>query len=233
MGAELVADEVRPGRTIGAHDTAERAAAVLREHVAQGLLRPGVRLSEERIGRALGVSRNTLRESFRLLTHERLLIHRLNRGTFVRVLDVSDIQDIYQVRRLVECAALRDLGAGPYQLTDVRAAVTAAERAAQAHDWQRLGTANIHFHQALAGLAASPRGDDMMRGVLAELRLAFHVMDEPRQFHEPYLPRNQDILRTLEAGAGETAARLLSDYLDDSRQQLVDAYPKQPAHATP
>ncbi len=109
---ELAADRALLGRS----GTAERVAAALRERITQGLFRPGARLSEEHIGRALGVSRNTLREAFRLLTHERLLVHRLNRGTFVRVLDPGDIADIYHVRRLVECTALRGLGAPPYPL---------------------------------------------------------------------------------------------------------------------
>ena len=222
--AELAADRALLGRS----GTAERVAAALRERITQGLFRPGVRLSEERIGRALGVSRNTLREAFRLLTHERLLVHRLNRGTFVRVLDSGDIMDIYHVRRLVECAALRGLGEPPYPLQPVRDAVHDGREAARTGDWTACGTADIHFHQALAALAGSRRTDDLMRGVLAELRLAFHVMDDPRRFHEPYLTRNREILAELEAGDAEAAERMLGFYLEDSRRQLIEAYPAQP-----
>ncbi len=221
---ELVADRALLGRT----STAERVAAILRERIAQGLFRPGVRLSEERIGGALGVSRNTLRESFRLLTHERLLVHRLNRGTFVRVLDVPDIVDIYRVRRLVECAALRGLSEPPFRLDGLRAALREGEQAAARGEWKGCATANIHFHQAVAGLAESLRTDDLMRGVLAELRLAFHVMGDPRRFHEPYLTRNRELLGLLESGDAEAAERMLGFYLEDSRRQLIEAYPAEP-----
>ncbi|HEV7625040.1 MAG TPA: GntR family transcriptional regulator [Streptomyces sp.] len=223
--SELTADRALLGRT----STAERVAGILRERIAQGFFLPGVRLSEERIGNALGVSRNTLRESFRLLTHERLLVHRLNKGAFVRVLTAADIADIYRVRNLVECAAIRGLEEPPYALESVAAAVTAGEHAAGANEWNDCGTANIHFHQAVAGLAGSERTDDLMRGVLAELRLAFHVMDDPRRFYEPYLSRNREILTTLEAGDAESAERMLSFYLEDSRRQVIEAYPEQPA----
>ncbi|NSC21468.1 GntR family transcriptional regulator [Streptomyces albus subsp. chlorinus] len=222
--AGLVADRALLGRT----STAERVAAVLRQRIAQGSFPPGTRLSEERIRGALGVSRNTLREAFRLLTHERLLVHRLNRGTFVRVLGGDDIVDIYRVRRLVECAALRGLGAPPYEVSEVRAAVSAGERAAAEGRWQECSTANIRFHQALAGLAGSPRTDEMMRGVLAELRLAFHVMGDLRRFHEPYLVRNQEIAGALGRGNAAEAERLLASYLDDSLGQLLEAYPEEP-----
>ena len=222
--SELAADRALLGRT----STAERVAGILRERIAQGFFLPGVRLSEERIGNTLGVSRNTLREAFRLLTHERLLVHRLNKGAFVRVLSAADIGDIYRVRNLVECAAIRSLEEPPHPLKEVAAAVEAGERAAAGNEWNECGTANIHFHQALAGLADSERTDDLMRGVLAELRLAFHVMDDPRRFYEPYLSRNREILTALEAGDAPGAERMLGFYLEDSRRQVIEAYPEQP-----
>ncbi|NUK82651.1 GntR family transcriptional regulator, partial [Streptomyces lunaelactis] len=89
---------------LGRSSTAERVADILRDRITEGYFPPGARLSEESIGGALGVSRNTLREAFRLLTHERLLVHELNRGVFVRMVTVEDLEDIYRVRMLVECA---------------------------------------------------------------------------------------------------------------------------------
>ncbi|MDJ1137155.1 GntR family transcriptional regulator [Streptomyces iconiensis] len=217
---ELAADRNLLSRT----STAERVADILRSRIIEGAFRPGARLPEEEIGAALGVSRNTLREAFRLLTHERLLAHRLNRGMFVRVLTVEDLEDIYRVRSLVQCAVLRALGEPPYPLAALESAVTAGRGASSEARWRDLGTANMRFHQAMVELAGSPRTDALMRGVLAELRLVFHVMDDPRRFHEPYLVRNEEILRTLQQGEAAEAERLLAAYLDDSRSQLAGAY---------
>ncbi|WP_199896901.1 GntR family transcriptional regulator [Streptomyces niger] len=221
--AGLAVDRALLGRT----STAERVADILRDRIAEGFFSPGVRLSEDSICGALGVSRNTLREAFRLLTHERLLVHELNRGVFVRVVAVDDLLDIYRVREMIECAAVRGLGEPPYELEQVEAAVLAGERAALERSWQDLPTANIRFHQALVGLAGSPRTDELMRGVLAELRLVFHVMDDPRRFYEPYLTRNRQILEALQGGDAAQAERLLASYLEDSRAQLASAYAQQ------
>ncbi|MEV0374806.1 GntR family transcriptional regulator [Streptomyces sp. NPDC050636] len=215
---------------LGRSSTAERVADILRDRIAEGYFPPGARLSEESIGGALGVSRNTLREAFRLLTHERLLVHELNRGVFVRVVTVEDLDDIYRVRSLVECAAVRGLGQGPYDagtvgaIAAIEAAVRAGEAASADRSWQDLSTANIRFHQGVVALAGSPRTDELMRGVLAELRLVFHVMDDPRRFHAPYLTRNRQIVEALQAGDAAEAERLLSSYLEDSRTQLSGAY---------
>nr|WP_239092025.1 GntR family transcriptional regulator [Streptomyces sp. SID14478] len=209
---------------LGRTSTAERVADILRSRIAEGFFPPGTRLSEDSIGGALGVSRNTLREAFRLLTHERLLEHRLNRGVFVRVLSVDDVEDIYRTRRMIECSVVRSLGEPPYDLDRIAAAVADGRRAAKAGEWKVVSTANIHFHRELVALAGSERTDELMRSVLAELRLAFHVVDDPRRLHEPYLARNVRIVETLREGRRDDAEALLADYLDDSRDGLVEVY---------
>jgi DNA-binding GntR family transcriptional regulator len=205
--------------------TAERVASILRSRIAEGLLPPGTRLSEEAIGEALGVSRNTLREAFRLLTHERLLVHELNRGVFVRTLTEADVVALFRVRRVIECAAVRELASvAPETLAKVRRAVEEGEDAARDDRWPDVSTANIHFHQAIVELAGSSRLDEFMNQILAELRLIFHVMKDPRRFHEPYLARNRGLLVTIEAGEPAAAESLLSMYLADAESQLVGAY---------
>ncbi|MFH8295265.1 GntR family transcriptional regulator [Streptomyces sp. NPDC018059] len=216
----LADDRALLGRT----STAERVSDILRSRIAEGFFPPGTRLSEDSIGGALGVSRNTLREAFRLLTHERLLVHQLNRGVFVRILTVEDVEDIYRTRRLVECAVVRGLGEPPYPLDAVTGVVAQGVRAAAEKDWTGVSTANIHFHRELVALAGSARTDELMRSVFAELRLAFHVVDDPRGLHEPYLERNQQILETLRAGHAARAERQLAAYLEDSLANLVEVY---------
>ncbi|MFJ5842159.1 GntR family transcriptional regulator [Streptomyces shenzhenensis] len=216
----LAGDRALLGRT----STAERVSDILRSRIAEGYFPPGTRLSEDGIGGALGVSRNTLREAFRLLTHERLLVHELNRGVFVRVLAVEDVEDIYRTRALVECAVVRGLGEPPYALDGLVSAVTEGQVAAAENDWKTVGTANIHFHRELVALAGSERTDELMRSVFAELRLAFHVVDDPRRLHEPYLARNRQLLEVLRAGDRGEAERLLATYLADSLERVVEVY---------
>jgi DNA-binding GntR family transcriptional regulator len=216
---ELAADRGLLGRT----STVERLADILRARITEGYFAPGERLAEDSIGSALKVSRNTVREAFRLLTHERLLVHELNRGVFVCELTVADLVDLYRVRKLLECGAVRGM-AGPAESGGMAAAVKQGEEAVHARDWRGLGTANMLFHQGITALAGSPRMDELMRGVLAELRLHFHSINDPRRLHEPYLERNREILAVIETGDGPAAERLLHKYLDDSEHQLVEAY---------
>jgi DNA-binding GntR family transcriptional regulator len=217
---ELAADRAALQRS----STAERVARVLRERITDGTLHPGSRLPEDALGTALGVSRNTLREAFRLLIHERLVVAELNRGAFVRRLTSEDVVDLYRVRRLVEGAAVRSFTGPDAALEVLRQAVDEGRIAAKEERWPDVATANMHFHQAVVTLAGSSRLDEYMRQVSAELRLAFHVMQNPRTFHEPYLGRNGEILERLEAGDVGSAADLLEGYLRDAERQVVAGY---------
>ena len=151
--------------------TPEWIADHLRTAITDGRCSPGTRLREERIAQVLGVSRNSVREAFRLLVHERLLVYELNKGVFVRDLSAADVVDLYRIRRLLEGGAIR--AATPETLAvalpAAAEALAEAEAAATRDDWQSVGTANMHFHQAVAALAGSRRVDDTMRHVLAEL----------------------------------------------------------------
>lgn len=204
--------------------TAQRVADQLRDRIQGGGLPPGTQLSEEALGRDLGVSRNTLREAFRLLIHESLVVHRLNRGVFVRVLEASDVTDVYTVRAALESAGVRAAERAAWPLRRaVAEAVDRGERAAARGDWREVGSADLRFHRALAALSGSPRIDSAMDRLLAELRLAFHAMPSPRRFHEPFLPRNRALAGLLERGEyGRAEAELLT-YLDDARQLILDA----------
>ncbi len=221
MAAELARDRVGLAHT----STADRVAALLRTHIMEGLFPPGTRLSEEAIGQSLGVSRNTLREAFRLLSHERLAIHRLNRGTFVPVLSREDVVDLYALRRLVEGGAARLAGSArsSARLAAV-AAVDDAEDAVTRGRWLEVATADLRFHQAIAALAGSPRVDELMRRALAELRLVFHEMADPEQFHEPFVSRNRAIAELVLGGDGDAAEKELLQYLTDAEEQLLAVY---------
>lgn len=211
-------------RAIDRTSTAERVADVLRRRITEGDLPPGTRLQEELLVDALRVSRNTLREAFRLLTHEGLLVHHLHRGVFVPELDEADLVDLYRLRRAIECDVVRSLHeVDAARLRPLHDDVASGEAAAARGDWVAVGTANMRFHSHLVALAGSRRVDDVTARVLAELRLAFHAVASPQVLHEPYVARNRELLALLDDGEFARAATDLEQYLRDSEQQLLDA----------
>ena len=75
--------------------TAEIAADSLTLKIFDGQFEPGTRLAEVALAEELGISRNTLREAFRLLAHAGLVVHLPNRGVFVLKTTPALLNDIY------------------------------------------------------------------------------------------------------------------------------------------
>jgi DNA-binding GntR family transcriptional regulator len=215
--------EQRRGRRTVMSTSADRAARVLREQVVEGWLRSGTRLPEERLAQAIGVSRNTLREALSQLVAERILVREPNRGVVVTTPDADDVSDVYRVRRLIEPAAVLRADPASSRVTGLRTAVDEGRAAARSGDWAGVASANQHFHRAVVALAGSTRLDTQMDLLLAEMRLFFHQMQRPEDFHGPYLEENAAITELVEGGQLEEAARRLGDYLAAAERQLVAA----------
>lgn len=193
----------------------------LRQRIAAGDLTPGTKLSEEALGEALGVSRNTLREAFTALHAEHIVTRIPNRGVFVARPGAEDIREIYRVRRFVEPAAVLWHEAAP--VDELRAVVADAQDARARGDIAGMAGANQEFHRALVARAGSERLDWLMKQVLAEMRLVFHSMGSDPAFHEPYVADNARVLELIAAGRNAEAAELMRDYLNRAEAQLLAA----------
>ncbi|TSD40564.1 GntR family transcriptional regulator [Rhodococcus sp. KBS0724] len=204
--------------------TAGRVATAVRNTIIDGTFPPGTRLSEPEICKVHGASRNTVRESFRVLEKDRLVDHKLNRGVFVRMPTLEDIADLYQCRRVIECAAVRTLRRSERDITPIVEALQSAVAMRDAQNWAGVGTADVHFHRAVVALARSRRVTELMEGAWAELRLVFLAMGDPQSFHQPYLERNRQIAEALIVNNDDRAERLLLSYLDDAEHEISTMY---------
>lgn len=203
--------------------TVERVADALRDAIARGELAPGAQLREAPLIAALGVSRNTMREAFRLLGREGLVVHQLHRGVVVKRLAAGDVSDIFRTRRALEREGVRAGRAAPRErLAELDAAVADGERAAADGDWPAVASANIRFHRHVVGLIGGARVDAFFSAVLAELRLATAAMDL-RELHESFVARNRELCALIAAGRVDEALAALEAYLADSERALTEA----------
>lgn len=203
-------------------DRAERSADAIRELIVTGRLTPGQRLSEQAVSETLDVSRNTLREAFRILVHEGLLVRRPNAGVAVARPTLADVVDIYRVRRLIEVPALAAGDPAHPGARTMRDAVDAALAARLGGDWRDIAAANMRFHSGIVALASSPRLDRVHANLSAELRLSFGLLGENGAFFDGFVDRNASLLRRFLSGDADGAAADLNRYLTDSERMLQD-----------
>ncbi len=210
----------------------ETSAGKIREMLISGALLPEQKLSEHRISTLLGISRNTLREVFRLLTSQRLLSHIPNRGVFVAAPREADLVDIYRLRLTVQRGGILASRKSHPALVTMRALAEKADELARLGEWHAVGTTNMEFHRAMVQLNDSQRVSEAFELALAEMRLVFGLMEDSRHLHEPYISWNMRILEALEANDLQRAAQELELYLVQSQSDVLAALARSKAKAT-
>jgi len=99
MGA--LADELARG---GSASVA--IAEALRRAILRGALAPGERLRQDAVATRFGVSQMIVREAFKQLVNERILHAEPRRGVSVAALSVREVEEMTQLRSLIEAQAL-------------------------------------------------------------------------------------------------------------------------------
>jgi len=81
---------------------AAAAADLIRQAIVDGRVPPGHRLKEEELAQQLGISRTPVREALLVLQSEGLVEAAPNRGATVRAYDTADLEEMYELRALLE-----------------------------------------------------------------------------------------------------------------------------------
>jgi DNA-binding GntR family transcriptional regulator len=197
-------------------------AQVLRRRISAGDLRPGAKLAEQALSEELEVSRNTLREAFAALAAESIVQRVPNRGVFVALPDAEAIRDVYQVRRMLEPAALLWGELTEEREEELRGIRESIVGALGSGDADGMAGANQRLHDAIVAMSGSPTLSTVMDRTLARMRLVFHGMANPSGFHAPYAERNLRLLDLVLAGRREEAAQALRGYLDAAERELLE-----------
>lgn len=151
----------------------EQVANVLRAAIVAGQMRPGVVYSVPTLAERFGVSVTPVREAMLDLAKEGLVYGVRNKGFRVTELSDKDLDDITQLRALIEVPTVVQV-ARTIADADVEAlrplAQAIVDRAAEADVIGYLD-ADRRFHLRLLGLADNPRLVDVVRGLRAQTRL--------------------------------------------------------------
>ena len=138
---------------------ADQVYLALRERLRSGAIGSGEVLQEVPLAAQLGVSRTPVREAMARLASEGLLA--TDRRSFaVPALTLADVDDIYELRFLLEPAAMRRIAAraaDPGTLAPIEAALAAATAAHRAGDAAAFREANVAYRRAWLRLVPNAR----------------------------------------------------------------------------
>jgi DNA-binding GntR family transcriptional regulator len=126
--------------------------------VVLGELPPGARLDEQDLGKRYGAGLAGVRDALGRLALEGLVERRPRAGTTVAPLDLVDVRQAFEARRLIEphCAALAALHATAADIAELQNAFEGGEAAARAGDSRTLIGMDQRFHAAIARATRNP-----------------------------------------------------------------------------
>ncbi|NCB52227.1 MAG: GntR family transcriptional regulator [Clostridia bacterium] len=79
---------------------------IIRDDICSGTYPPGYWLQENELAKRLSISRSLVREALRRLVADHLVVEIPNKGIFVRDFSLRDIQEVFDVRVMLESYAL-------------------------------------------------------------------------------------------------------------------------------
>jgi len=82
------------------------ATEYLRKQIITGEMAAGQRINETDLASCLNISRPPIREAFRILENEHLVVNIPRKGTKVTEISMKDLQEVYQGREMLECYAI-------------------------------------------------------------------------------------------------------------------------------
>jgi DNA-binding GntR family transcriptional regulator len=198
-------------------DVAADAAVydAIRRAMHAGRLAPGTKMQEPVLARVLKVSRERVRKALHRLVHEGWLTAIPNRGTFVPILTVAEMREIYDVRQMLEAAIVRRLSTEHTAAAAKRLkAHIAAERAAtRANDRGKLFGLSGDFHILLADVLGNTELTKLMRALLTRSTMNFSRA-APERLHDCAGPHEHgDIVAAILEGKTEWASKLMLGHL--------------------
>src|SRR5216683_3072651 len=153
--------------------TAGRIAESLGERIISGALQPDAPLRQDHIAREFNSSHVPVREAFRRLEAQHLVLAVPRRGVRVAPHDANSVKEIAEMRAALEVVALRNAAPKltPAHLARLELALIEGDNAKTIQDFE---AANRAFHHALVAPCAMPRLLASLDGLqLANSRLVF------------------------------------------------------------
>jgi DNA-binding GntR family transcriptional regulator len=202
--------------------TADTVAAALRSALHQGRWQPGTALRQEELAAEFGVSRIPVREALNKLQAEGLLVVEPNRGAFVASLTAADVHEVFDLRVLLECDALRH--AIPAHTPRTLRQLHALQAELDAEDDPNLWLAtDAAFHQVLYAPSGRARTLEIIALLRASVTRLYRARLSPNTRRKGWRDEHHALLKAVAAGQTERALAALTRHLRETEAVAVAA----------
>jgi DNA-binding GntR family transcriptional regulator len=208
---------------LGHRTLAAAIAQDLRRAILAAELTAGQPLRQDALAARYAVSRIPVREALFALEAEGLVEMHAHRGAVVATLSPQEVQDIFELRALLEPRLLRRsvprLTADDWQALD--ATLAAFDEAVAQGDVARWGQLNAQLHAGLYARAEAPRTEAIVQSLLQSSdRCTRLQMNRPAAWKRAQR-EHRLLVRRAREGALDEACALLVDHIEQVHRDLV------------
>jgi len=202
--------------------TARALAAALRQGLSEGRWLPGAALRQADLAAEYGVSRIPVREALSLLQAEGLVVIEPNRGAFVASHTAAELEEIFDLRALLETETLRLAlpRHNPASLRKLEAIQRELDFATEPADWLRL---DREFHDALYAPSARPRNLDLIAGLRRSVERFYAARLSPDARRVGWNDEHQHLIEAVRRNDAAAATALLHQHLRETRRLALAA----------
>jgi DNA-binding GntR family transcriptional regulator len=204
----------------------ERVVEILRDAILSAELKPGQALIETELAAQLGISRAPLREALQQLNAEGLIEMVPYHGASVKSLTLSDIEELYSLRMLLETFAARRI----IERNDAAAAATLRDvfermlAASETGDVRQVSVIDREFHDALISLSEHSLLQSTWSVVSLRVRQVMALRNrrnsDIRQIAYNHLP----IIEAIEQQNSAEAVRLLETHIASAGDLVAEGW---------
>jgi DNA-binding GntR family transcriptional regulator len=201
----------------------QQAYEYVKSQIMNRGLKAGEYVADARIAEELNISRTPVREAFHRLEKENLLLYEARRGWRVHTLSLKDIEEIFEIKIVVEGMTSRK--AAECKNQELRAALQTAFQemcnAAAANDINAWMQADIRFHDTIFAMADNERARRIVWNLNDQwnrVRIGFTAI---RSRVDRSISEHKAIMDGILAGDGKEAERRTHVHFRQMREELI------------
>lgn len=203
----------------------DRAYERIKHDVITCVLAPGIEVSEPQLCLQYRLGKAPVRMALIRLAHDGLVRAIPRRGYRITAVTLKDIQDIFELRLMLEPMAAR-MAAGKIDTRRARALEQAGGDGYQMHDARsitRFLDANKEFHVAIAETTGNARLSSMIAHLHDQMTRLLHLGLGLRNRSREMQFEQRALLKALVRGNGDIAERLAREQIEAARSMVLSA----------
>lgn len=197
----------------------QEIALTLRAEILSGAIQPGQELRQEELAARFGVSRMPIRDALNFLSRDRLITLRPNRGGKVIALHAQELEEIFDLRAILEVDALERAikNMDEPALSNIKLEMKRCEVEAGTHEFS---IADWRFHRALYAPAKRDRQVNMIKELRDLCQMHQSAYSDLRLAEKRWSDDHMKMVDAVEVRNVKLAKSLLTAHLREAGRQL-------------